>query len=107
MDIKTDDVVLIHKEEGGLCFVETYRAERGFIPTTCLKKRAQPLDDAHIPWPLRWKIALDIAKGMRYLHSFKPPIVHRDLRSPNVFVRKARDVYVAIVANSEYADDEP
>jgi serine/threonine protein kinase len=26
---------------------------------------------------------------MKYLHSFKPPIVHRDLRSPNVFVRAA------------------
>lgn len=86
MDVAADDVVLIHKEEGPLCFIETSRSERGLFPVACLKKRAQPLGDAQIPWSLRWKIALDIAKGMKYLHSFKPPIVHRDLRSPNVFM---------------------
>jgi serine/threonine protein kinase len=46
-----------------------------------------PRKDEQIPWALRWRIALDVAKGMNYLHSFQPPIVHRDLRSPNVFVR--------------------
>ena len=30
--------------------------------------------------------AYDIAKGMSHLHSFSPPIIHRDLRSPNIFV---------------------
>ena len=35
---------------------------------------------------LRLRIALDIAKGMKYLHSLSPPIIHRDLRSPNIFV---------------------
>ncbi len=32
------------------------------------------------------RIAADIAAGMLYLHSHTPPIVHRDLRSPNVFI---------------------
>ena len=32
------------------------------------------------------KITLDIALGMNYLHSITPPIIHRDLRSPNIFV---------------------
>jgi serine/threonine protein kinase len=35
---------------------------------------------------LKMKIALDIAKGMNYLHSQIPCIMHRDLRSPNVFI---------------------
>jgi serine/threonine protein kinase len=39
------------------------------------------------PWHLRLRIALDVAKGMYTLHSHEPPIVHRDLRSPNIFVR--------------------
>ena len=34
----------------------------------------------------RLQIALDIAKGMQYLQSLSPPIIHRDLRSPNIFV---------------------
>lgn len=45
------------------------------------------MPDDKIPWSLRWRIALDIAKGLSHLHSFQPPIVHRDLRSPNIFVR--------------------
>ena len=32
------------------------------------------------------KIAIDIAIGMNHLHSISPPIIHRDLRSPNIFV---------------------
>ena len=35
---------------------------------------------------IRLRIILDIAKGMRYLHTLSPPIIHRDLRSPNIFV---------------------
>ncbi len=50
-----------------------------------------PLGDLHsfivdekkpINWPLRMKIAMDIAKGMDFLHSSTPPVVHRDLKSP-------------------------
>lgn len=39
-----------------------------------------------IGWPLRLKIALDIALGMNYLHSATPPFIHRDLKSPNVLL---------------------
>lgn len=42
--------------------------------------------DQVFPWALRLRIALDIAKGLNYLQSITPPIVHRDLRSPNIFV---------------------
>src|SRR3990167_595279 len=35
---------------------------------------------------LRLQIALDIAKGMQYLQNISPPVIHRDLRSPNIFV---------------------
>jgi hypothetical protein len=42
--------------------------------------------DQQITWKLRLLVALDIASGMAYLHNLTPPIIHRDLRSPNVFV---------------------
>ena len=35
----------------------------------------------------RIRLALDVARGMRYLQEISPPIIHRDLRSPNILVR--------------------
>jgi serine/threonine protein kinase len=42
-----------------------------------------------IDWTLRLKIAYDIAAGMTYLHTLKPPVLHRDLKSPNIFLTKS------------------
>lgn len=39
---------------------------------------------SEFPVNLRLRVALDVATGMRYLHS--QGLVHRDLRSPNVFM---------------------
>lgn len=42
----------------------------------------------------RLGFALDIAKGVNHLHSCSPPIVHRDLKSPNLLVDKDWSVKV-------------
>jgi serine/threonine protein kinase len=81
-------VVAIRKDMDDFCEVVTTHSVRGILPSGCLKRRPPPVSDDKIPWRLRWRIALDVAKGMRYLHSYNPPIVHRDLRSPNIFVRR-------------------
>ncbi|XP_076891508.1 putative serine/threonine-protein kinase SIS8 [Bidens hawaiensis] len=36
----------------------------------------------------RMRMALDVAKGMNYLHTSNPVIVHRDLKTPNLLVDK-------------------
>ncbi|PWA78652.1 PAS domain-containing protein tyrosine kinase family protein [Artemisia annua] len=43
---------------------------------------------AKLDWRRQVHIAMDIAHGMNYLHHFQPPIIHRDLKSLNVFVDK-------------------
>ena len=39
-----------------------------------------------LPWAFRLKLALDVADGMEFLHSATPPIIHRDLKSPNILL---------------------
>jgi serine/threonine protein kinase len=40
-------------------------------------------------------VALSVARGMAYLHSRKPPILHLDLKSPNVLVDQNWRVKIA------------
>lgn len=43
----------------------------------------------------RLRMALDVARGMHQLHSCSPPIVHRDLKSPNLLIAADWKVKVA------------
>jgi len=45
-----------------------------------------PTKNVLLDWRLRLKIANDIAKGCAFLHSTSPPILHRDLKSPNILL---------------------
>jgi len=48
----------------------------------------QLIHDASVPlpWSQTRKIALDICKGMSYLHGTTPPLIHRDLKPHNLLV---------------------
>jgi serine/threonine protein kinase len=48
---------------------------------TFINDKARPLS-----WGLRLQLALDVAEGMRFLHSLK--LMHRDLKSPNILLQK-------------------
>jgi hypothetical protein len=49
----------------------------------------QVLDDKTRPLPMhvRLSLAIDVANGMAYLHQREPAIIHRDLKSHNIFVQ--------------------
>ena len=50
----------------------------------------QVLDDNErsLPVDIRVNLALQVAEGMAYLHNQEPPIIHRDLKSHNIFVHE-------------------
>jgi serine/threonine protein kinase len=45
-------------------------------------------NDRSLPVELRLRMALQVAEGMAYLHNQDPPIIHRDLKSHNIFVHE-------------------
>ncbi|PIN13223.1 Serine/threonine protein kinase [Handroanthus impetiginosus] len=63
-----------------------------------------------IPWPIRFKIAADIATGLLFLHQAKPePLVHRDLKPANIlldrhYTCKISDVGLARLVPPSVAD---
>eukprot|EP01137_Pigoraptor_chileana_P000467 Opistho-2@36725 len=71
-----------------LCIVTEFMA-RGSL----LDLFDQP--DVVFDWPLRLSFALGASKGMEYLHSGTPPILHLDLKSPNLLVDEFMRLKVA------------
>ncbi|XP_075100655.1 uncharacterized protein LOC107800226 isoform X3 [Nicotiana tabacum] len=58
-----------------------------FLPRGSLFRLLQR-NASKLEWRRRIHMALDIARGMNYLHHFSPPIIHRDLKSSNLLVDK-------------------
>lgn len=71
-----------------------------------------PLGDLHtflhsreeVGWGLRTRIALDVCLGMAHLHASEPPIVHRDLKTPNILVREPSSLVCCLPVPDRFAD---
>lgn len=66
----------------GYCVSPKYRMVMEYMPNGSLFQLLH--NKQAVPWELRIKIAMDMAKGLMYLH--KEDIVHRDIKSLNVLL---------------------
>ncbi|XP_076960037.1 uncharacterized protein LOC143636284 [Bidens hawaiensis] len=64
-----------------------------FLPRGSLFRLLQR-NTTRLNWRRRIHMAVDIARGMNYLHHCHPPIIHRDLKSSNLLVDKNWNVKV-------------
>ena len=88
------NIVRLH----GVCLFPRPRMVLEFLSHGDLFRYLHPTDEGNpenlqtfihppsFPWKLRLLMALDIAKGMFVMHDHTPAIIHRDLRSPNIFI---------------------
>ena len=77
------------------CFVTEYCA-RGGLNDVLRRALRSPTYARQLTWYRLISMALDAAKGMNYLHTSDPPVIHRDLKSPNLLVDKHWRVKVEI-----------
>ena len=61
--------------------------------------------DIHLP--LKVSILLDVAKGLVYLHSHSPPVIHRDLSAGNVLLNSAMVAKISDLGNSRIVKVSP
>jgi len=70
----------------GVCFSSPPRVVTEFCGGGTLFELLHVNDDVQLCWSQKLKACSDIAKGMHYLHTFTPQIIHRDLKSLNLLL---------------------
>jgi serine/threonine protein kinase/alpha-tubulin suppressor-like RCC1 family protein len=78
---------------------------RGSLYDVLAQARTDPESAKRLTWIRRVKMAKDIATGLLHLHTRNPPILHRDVKSPNILVTADMTVKVADMGLSKLAED--
>ncbi|KAG7668202.1 putative Serine/threonine-protein kinase CTR1 [Nannochloris sp. 'desiccata'] len=89
---------------GPPCIVTEY-CSRGSLTDVLRGGKSSPAKAGMLDWTKRLNMSLDAAKGMLYLHARAPPIIHRDLKSPNLLVDKHWRVKVSDFNLSKLMDE--
>ncbi|KAG8373812.1 hypothetical protein BUALT_Bualt11G0064000 [Buddleja alternifolia] len=77
-----------------------------YMPNGSLGEMLHGKKGGHLHWDVRYKIALESAKGLCYLHhDCSPLIVHRDVKSNNILLDTGFEAHVADFGLAKFLQD--
>ncbi|XP_011048261.1 PREDICTED: probable leucine-rich repeat receptor-like serine/threonine-protein kinase At5g15730 [Populus euphratica] len=93
-EFQTEVMLLGRLHHRNLVNLVGYCAEKGqhmliyvYMSKGSLASHLYREDIKHLSWDLRVHIALDVARGLEYLHDGAvPPVIHRDIKSSNILL---------------------
>ena len=85
--------------------IVTEYCARGSLTAVLQASRASPDRAAELTWSRRISMTADCCRGMLYLHSRRPPIIHRDLKSANLLVTASWKLKVSDFNLSKIMED--
>ena len=96
----------------GICFLKPQSASTVNLPVLVMEMLQGSLDHLlentpNIPLARKVSILQDVAKGLVYLHSRRPAIIHRDLTARNVLLNSAMVAKIADMGNSRIVNIQP
>ncbi|KAJ0984451.1 hypothetical protein J5N97_002807 [Dioscorea zingiberensis] len=96
-EFQTEVLLLGRLHHRNLVNLVGYCAEKGqhmliyvYMPNGSLATHLYSDNHGPLSWDLRVNIALDVARGLEYLHDGAiPPVVHRDIKSSNILLDRS------------------
>ena len=93
----------------GICFLRNSPLN---LPVLVMERLQESLDNLlentpDISLAKKCSILQDVARGLHYLHSRNPAIIHRDLTARNVLIDSAMVAKIADMGNSRIVDIQP
>ena len=91
----------------GLCFLEG-----SALPVLVMERLDSSLDDLlestpGLPLTLKRSLLVDVVRGLLYLHTRNPPVVHRDLSARNVLLTSSLVAKVSDLGNARIVNLQP
>ena len=83
---------------GSICIISEF-CQRG-----SLRDVLESSDSQELFWPMKIRLAVGIAQGLQYLHNAVPPMIHRDLKSPNIVVDETWHAKIADFGTLKFAE---